>query len=63
MVLQRLTDRDEGDSYLQVLLAEGAVYEVEQRAGTTGERQWTGSASRREVRDVVLRWVADQSSR
>ncbi|MEU3607265.1 hypothetical protein AB0E83_17750 [Streptomyces sp. NPDC035033] len=63
VVLQRLTDHDEGDCYFQVLLAEDAVYELEHRAGTTGERQRTRSASQTEVRDAVLRWVADQSSR
>ncbi len=63
VVLQRLTDHDEGDCYLQVLLSEDAVYEVEQRAGTTGECQRTRSASWAEVCDVVLRWIADQSSR
>ncbi|MFC9264277.1 hypothetical protein [Streptomyces hydrogenans] len=63
VVLQRLSDHDEGDCYLQVLLSEDAVYEVEQRAGTTGECQRTRSASWAEVCDVVLRWIADQSSR
>ncbi|MFB7825817.1 hypothetical protein [Streptomyces hydrogenans] len=63
VVLQRLTDHDEGDCYLQVLLSEDAVYEVEHQAGTTGERQRTRSASQTEVRDTVLRWVTDQLSR
>ncbi|MEW5631452.1 hypothetical protein AB1388_33655 [Streptomyces hydrogenans] len=63
VVLQRLTDHDEGDCHLQVLLSADAVYEVEHRAGTTGERQRTRSASRAEVRDTILRWIADQSSR
>ncbi|WP_030547867.1 hypothetical protein [Streptomyces exfoliatus] len=63
VVLQRLTDHDEGDCYFQVLFSEDAIYEMEHRAGTTGERQQTRSASQTEVRDAVLRWVADQSSR
>lgn len=63
VVLQRLTDHDEGEFSLQVLLTEDAVYEVEHQAGTTGERQRTRSASQTEVRDTVLRWVADQASR
>ncbi|XUM00398.1 hypothetical protein ACQ86F_26200 [Streptomyces venezuelae ATCC 10712] len=63
VVLQRLADHDEGDSSLQVLLTEDAVYEVEHQAGATGERQRTRSASRTEVRDIFLRWVADQTSR
>lgn len=41
VVLQRLTDHDEGDCYLQVLLSEAAIYEVEHRAGVAGECQWT----------------------
>ncbi|MFI9004905.1 hypothetical protein [Streptomyces sp. NPDC053541] len=63
LVLQRLTDQDEGDFSLQVLLAEDATYEVEHQADTTGERQRTRSTSQTEVRDTVLRWVADQPSR
>ncbi|MFF9341734.1 hypothetical protein ACF1CG_18590 [Streptomyces sp. NPDC014773] len=63
VVLQRLTDHDEGDFSLQVLLAEDATYEVEHQAGTTGERQWTRSASAAEVRATVLRWTATQRNR
>ncbi|MEU2544594.1 hypothetical protein ABZ618_03985 [Streptomyces roseolus] len=62
LLLQRLTGHDEGDCYLQVLLAEGAVYEVEHRARATGERRRTRSASQKEVRGIVLRWVAGRRS-
>lgn len=62
VVLQRLTGHDEGDLFIQVLLAEDAAYEVEHQAGATGERRRTRSASRAEVRGTVLRWMADQAS-
>ncbi|MGW3325868.1 hypothetical protein [Streptomyces virginiae] len=63
LLLQRLTDHDEGDSYIQVLLDEDDTYEVEQQAGTAAERDRTRSASRAAVRDAVLRWAADQPRR
>ncbi|WP_157848332.1 hypothetical protein [Streptomyces exfoliatus] len=62
LLLQRLTDHDEGDCYILVLFAEDATYEVEHQASTTGERYRTRSASQTEVRDAVLRWAADQAS-
>ncbi|MFI0824511.1 hypothetical protein ACH4Q7_08670 [Streptomyces roseolus] len=58
LLLQRLTGHGEGDCHLQVLLAGDAVYEVEHRACATGARRRVRSASRKEVRDTVLRWVA-----
>ncbi|MEU2072618.1 hypothetical protein [Streptomyces sp. NPDC013489] len=60
LLLQRLTDHDEGDWYLQVLLDEDDTYEVVHQAGTAAERHRTRSESQAEVRDAVLRWAADQ---
>ncbi|MFF5763025.1 hypothetical protein ACFY8F_10870 [Streptomyces tanashiensis] len=62
MLLQRLTDHDEGDWYLQVLFDEDDTYEVVHQAGTAAEREGTRSASLAAVRDAVLRWAADQPS-
>lgn len=60
--LVALTAHVEDDFSLQVLPAEDAVYEVEQQAGTTAERQRTRSASQTEVCDTVLRCVASAAS-
>ncbi|MFD9620641.1 hypothetical protein ACFWB2_25585 [Streptomyces virginiae] len=63
LLLQRLTDPDEGDSYIHVLLDEDDTYEVEHQAGTAAGRDRTRSASQAAVRDAVLRWAADRPSR
>ncbi|MER7824528.1 hypothetical protein ABTX85_18410 [Streptomyces sp. NPDC096097] len=63
LLLQRLTDHDEGDRYIQVLLDEDDTYEVEHQAGTAAERDRTRLPSLAAVRDAVLRWAADQPSR
>ncbi|MFC9591591.1 hypothetical protein ACFTUC_17610 [Streptomyces sp. NPDC056944] len=60
LLLQRLTDHDEGDWYLQVLFDEDDTYEVVHQAGTAAEREGTRSASQAAVRDAVLRWAAEQ---
>ncbi|MGW8764062.1 hypothetical protein ACWGN5_16315 [Streptomyces sp. NPDC055815] len=62
MLLQRMTDQDEGDWYIQVLLDEDDTYEVVHLAGTAAEREGTRSASQAAVRDAVLRWAAEQPS-
>ncbi|MEU2244047.1 hypothetical protein ABZ572_32135 [Streptomyces sp. NPDC018338] len=62
MLLQRLTDHDEGDWYIQVLLDEDDTYEVVHQAGTAAEHDGARSASQVAVHDAVLRWAADQPS-
>ncbi|MFJ8296642.1 hypothetical protein ACIQ9R_12275 [Streptomyces sp. NPDC094447] len=63
LVLQRLTDHDEGDCYLRVLFDEDDSYELVHQAGTAAERKGTRSASRGAVLDAVLRRLADQPGR
>ncbi|MFF4266148.1 hypothetical protein [Streptomyces virginiae] len=63
LLLQRLTDPDEGDSYIHVLLDQDDTYEVEHRADTAAGRDRTRSASLAAVRDAVLRWATDRPSR
>jgi len=62
LLLQRLTDHDEGDWYIRVLFDEDDTYEVVHQEGTAAEREVTRSASRAAVRDAVLRWAAEQPS-
>ncbi|MGW5000944.1 hypothetical protein ACWEP8_25075 [Streptomyces hydrogenans] len=63
VVLQRLTDHEEGDFSVRVSLGEDAAYELEHHGGMAGERRRTRSASLAEVRDTVLRWVAGEPVR
>ena len=60
LILQRLTDRFEGDEYIQVLLREDETYEVEHHSGTL-ERCQARTASQVKVREVLLDWAADRS--
>lgn len=59
LLLQRLTGHDEGDCFLQVLLADDATFLVEHRTGTTAERRRTRSVTQAEAHDAVLRWALE----